>query len=410
MFFLIIIVSFLIFNFLIQLLSNYLNFNSITHTIPDDFVDILDDSKYIKSQEYTKANIYFQIISSTFSLAITLLIILGGGFNILDQFIRSLSINSEIVLGLLFFLIFFLFNDFISLPLQYYKNFVIEQKFGFNKMTKQIFITDKIKSYILMILIGGPILAFIIYFFNSFPQYGWFYVWILLATFSIILQPLFIIFIAPLFNKFTPLEDGELRNKIEVYLHSVKFPVANLDVMDGSKRSAHSNAYFSGFGTKKRIALFDTLLNNHSDEEIISIIAHEVAHYKKRHIIKNMIFSILYSGVVLFILSYFLNYEALFDAFKMEQTSVYASLLFFSILYSPIDFILSIILNKISRIHEFEADRFSIDTYKDKDNLINALKKLSISNLGNLTPHPFTVVLNYTHPPIIHRLRAIKSA
>ena len=410
MFYLIIIISFLIFNFLIQLLSNYLNFNSITHTIPDDFIDILDDSKYIKSQEYTKANIYFQIISSTFSLAITLLIILGGGFNILDQFIRSLSINSEIVLGLLFFLIFFLFNDFISLPLQYYKNFVIEQKFGFNKMTKQIFITDKIKSYILMILIGGPILAFIIYFFNSFPLYGWFYVWILLATFSIILQPLFIIFIAPLFNKFTPLEDGELRNKIEVYLHSVKFPVANLDVMDGSKRSAHSNAYFSGFGAKKRIALFDTLLNNHSDEEIISIIAHEVGHYKKKHIIKNMIFSILYSGVVLFILSYFLNNEDLFYAFKMDQTSVYASLLFFSILYSPIDFILSIILNKISRIHEFEADRFSIDTYKDKDNLINALKKLSISNLGNLTPHPFTVVLNYTHPPIIHRLRAIKSA
>ena len=179
--------------------------------------------------------------------------------------------------------------------------------------------------------------------------------------------------------------------------------------MDGSKRSSHSNAYFSGFGSKKRIALFDTLLSNHSNEEIISIIAHEVGHYKKGHIIKNMIFSILYSGVVLIILSYFLNNEALFDAFKMEETSVYASLLFFSILYSPIDFILSIILNKISRIHEFEADHFSVETYKDKENLINALKKLSISNLGNLTPHPLSVILNYTHPPVIQRLKAIKS-
>jgi len=304
-------------------------------------------------------------------------------------------------------LLFFL-SDLISMPFSLYNTFVIEEEFGFNKMTLKTFFLDKIKSYLLFIIIGFPIIALIFYFFEYFDHYAWIYAWILIVSFSLIMQPIFILFIAPLFNKFTPLEDSSLLQKITDYLKKVDFPITKIEVMDGSKRSSHSNAYFSGIGKNKRIALFDTLINTMNENEILAVLAHEVGHYKLQHIRKGMILGAIQTGIMFFVLSHFINNKQLFDVFRMEELSIYASLLFFSILYTPISMIMSFFFNYISRKNEFEADQYSLQTTEDSESLISALKKLTVENLGNLTPHWLNVKLNYTHPPVIDRINALK--
>ena len=249
----------------------------------------------------------------------------------------------------------------------------------------------------------------ILSFFYYFETYGWLMVWIFLTIFSIIIQPIFIHFIAPMFNKFSPLNDGELKSAITKYSKKINFPISRIDVMDGSKRSNHSNAYFTGFGKSKRIALFDTLINNHSTEEIVSVVAHEAGHYKKKHIVTNTVISIFSIGIMFYLLEFFIKNQLLFDAFKMDYISNYAGIVFFSILYSPINVFLSIVLNAHSRKNEFDADKYSVETIDDKKNLILALKNLSVSNLSNLNPHPFYVFLNYSHPPILKRIEAIQN-
>ena len=330
-----------------------------------------------------------------------------GVFGFLDDFVRTKSSNS-IYSGLVFFGILFIINDIINLPFSFFKNFVIEEKFGFNKMTISIFIKDKLKSYLLVFFIGGITMFSILSFFYYFETYGWLMVWIFLTIFSIIIQPIFIHFIAPMFNKFSPLDDGELKSAITKYSKEINFPISRIDVMDGSKRSNHSNAYFTGFGKSKRIALFDTLINNHSTEEIVSVVAHEAGHYKKKHIFFGMILSIIQTGLMLFLFNFIINEVALYKVFGVSEPSIYTGLVFFGLLFAPINMILSLISLSISRKNEFEADQYALDTTNNPQALISMLKGLASDNLSHLTPHPFTVFLQYTHPPIYERVKKIE--
>lgn len=403
-----IIIGMILFEYTLSLLVDILNVKSLNPSLPDEFKDVYDQDKYKKSQNYTKSNTKFSFLTSSFSLLISLYFIFGGLYNSIDLYVRSLGFN-EIVTGLLFFALLFVINDLLNIPFSLYKTFVIEEKYGFNKTTLKTFYSDKFKGYLLMIGIGAPVLSTIIYFFSNYSQYGWFYVWLFIIAFSIILQPVFTIFIAPMFNKFTPLQEGPLLNKIKDYLNKVNFPVQKLEVVDGSKRSSHSNAYFSGIGKYKRIALFDTLIDQMDENEILAIIAHEVGHYKLKHIYSGIILSSIQSGIMLFILSLFINNEQLFSVFYMDNLSVYASLVFFTMLYSPISMIVGVFFSIISRKNEFSADAYSAETAKLPESLITGLKKLSKENLSNLTPHWLNVFLNYSHPPVLDRIKALNA-
>ena len=408
--FFIIIISALVFDYCLSYLVRALNLRSLDPSLPEEFSDVYDEKKYSDSQKYTRDKENFSHITSTFSFVLSLLIIFFGLYDVVDQFVRSFGYN-EIINGLFFFGVLMIISDLITMPFSLYNNFVIEKRYGFNKMTLSTFFLDKLKGYFLSALIGAPVIALLLYFFEELGSNAWLYAWGLIAVFTLAMQPLFNLFIAPMFNKFTPLEEGPLLAKIKSYLEQVDFPVAKLEVMDGSKRTSHSNAYFSGLGKNKRIALFDTLLESQSDDEIVSVIAHEVGHYKLKHIQKGIVASLIQTGVTLFVLSLFIKNQALFDVFKMQDLSVYGSLIFFSMLYSPISMALGFIFSYISRKNEFEADKYSADTTGHPEHLISSLKKLSAENLGNLTPHWLNVLLNYSHPPVLDRittLRAIK--
>ncbi len=404
-----IIIGMILFQYLLSLVTKILNLKALNPDLPDEFKDTFDKDKYIKSQQYTRTNTNFSFITATFSLLLNLYFILGGFYNTVDLYVRDFGYNEQIT-GLLFFGVLFIVNDVLNMPFSIYKTFVIEEKYGFNKTTLKTFCADKVKGYFLTILIGAPVLYLILYFFAEFSQYGWLYVWIFLVVFSIVMQPIFTTFIAPMFNKFTPLEEGPLLQKIKDYLQKVNFPVTRLEVVDGSKRSSHSNAYFSGIGKYKRIALFDTLLEQMDDNEILAIIAHEVGHYKLKHIYSGILLSALQSGIMLYILSIFINNEQLFAVFSMEpgNLSIYASLVFFSMLYSPISLIVGVFFSVISRKNEFSADTYSSETAQMPESLISGLKKLSKENLSNLTPHWLNVFLNYSHPPVLERIRALR--
>ena len=380
---------------------------SISAILPEGFEKVYNKNKYAKSQKYLKINSQFSLFSSSFSFFIIMIIIHFGVFGFLDDFVRAKSSNS-IYSGLIFFGILFIINDIINLPFSFFKNFVIEEKFGFNKMTISIFIKDKLKSYLLVFFIGGITMFSILSFFYYFETYGWLMVWIFLTIFSIIIQPIFIHFIAPMFNKFSPLDDGELKSAITKYSKEINFPISRIDVMDGSKRSNHSNAYFTGFGKSKRIALFDTLINNHSTEEIVSVVAHEAGHYKKKHIFFGMILSIIQTGLMLFLFNFIINEVALYKVFGVSEPSIYTGLVFFGLLFTPLNMILSLISLSISRKNEFEADQYALDTTNNPQALISMLKGLASDNLSHLTPHPFTVFLQYTHPPIYERVKKIE--
>ena len=403
----IIIIGIIIFEYVLSFIIRTLNIRSLDPNLPQEFSDTFDEDKYKKSQLYAKANSSFDGITSTYSLFLGLIFIFSGFYNTIDIYARSFEFNN-ILTGLSFFLILTLISDLLSIPFSLYRTFVIEEKFGFNKTTISTYFSDKAKQYLLMIIIGGPVLGAILYFFENTGELGWLYVWLFITFFSIIMQPIFNNFIAPMFNKFTPLEDGPLKEKISEYLNKVNFPVKKLEVVDGSKRSAHSNAYFSGFGKSKRIALFDTLVDQLDDNEILAVIAHEVGHYKLKHIHSGIILSSIQTGIMFFILSFFIMNESLFSVFYMDNLSIYASLLFFSMLYSPISMITGIVFMIISRKNEFSADAYSSKTANLPESLISGLKKMSKENLSNLTPHWLNVFLNYSHPPVIDRINALR--
>ncbi len=403
----IIILSTLLIEIALNTTADLLNLNRLSTKLPKEFEGIYDPEAYQKSQKYTRTNTHFGFITSAFSLVLTLTFWFTGGFNYLDQIIRAFDLhpiwNGLIYIGTLMFL-----KTILSLPFEIYSTFVIEERFGFNKTTPRTFILDQIKMLALSLVIGVPLLAGVLAFFQYAGNLAWLYCWIVSVLFTLFIQFIAPTWIMPLFNKFKPLEDGELKEEILDYAHTVKYSLSGIFIMDGSKRSAKSNAFFTGFGKNKRIALFDTLMEKHPIPEIVAILAHEIGHYKKKHIIKGMAISIVHTGIVFFLLSIFLRHEGLFQAFYMEQISIYAGLLFFGMLYSPVELILSIFMNIFSRKNEYEADQFVKDTTGKSEDMIHALKILSVHNLSNLTPHPFYVFLNYSHPPVLQRIRTIR--
>ncbi len=403
----IIILSALIFEYVFDLITEILNLKALESDLPDEFKDVWDEDQYQKSQEYTRVNIKFGIITSTLSLILTLVFWFAGGFQYLDSIVRQWEL-SMIWRGLCYIGILILLRSLFSLPFAIYKTFVIEEKFGFNKTTWKTFVSDMIKGLALAVILGAPILAGVLAFFKYAGNHAWFYAWMVTTLFTLIIQYIAPRWIMPLFNKFEPLEEGELKSEIMNYADSVDYQLEGVYVMDGSRRSSKSNAFFTGFGKNKRIALFDTLIEKHAIPELLTVLAHEIGHFKKKHILKGLIISIIHSGVVFYLLSIFLNHKGLYDAFYMQHQSIYAGLIFFGLLYSPIEFILSVFMQLFSRKHEIEADEFVVRTTDKAEHFINALKKLSADNLSNLRPHPLYVFFNYSHPPILQRIKHIK--
>ena len=401
-----IIVIAIIIEYLFSSISSILDIKNITPTIPSDFKKAYDQEKYILSQDYLKARTKFGLFSSTFSLILIMIVIHSDIFGLLDQFVRGQS-DSYILQGLLFIGIIYFFQDIVSLPFSIYHTFVIEERFGFNKTTLNLFIIDKIKGYAIFIVLGSIVIIPILYFFHVYGDIGWLIAWSILTAFMIAVQPLFVHVIAPMFNKFTPLEEGELRSAIEKYTKKVNFPLARIDIMDGSKRSAHSNAYFTGFGKSRRIAIFDTLVEKHSTNEIVSVVAHEVGHYKLKHVLQGTILGIIETGIMLFAFNLIMNDISLFQVFGVGQLSVHAGIVFFSMLYAPVSMLTSIVTTAISRKNEYEADKFSYDTTNDREALVSMLIGLSANNLSHLTPHPLKVFLSYSHPPVVDRIKAV---
>lgn len=402
----IIIVAALFTNFILELLSDLLNIKALQPEIPDDFKGMYDHNSYAKSQQYTRVQTRFGLITGTVDLFIILFVWFAGWFNELDLYLRDFGFNT-ILTGLLFTGVLLLCKFLYSLPFQIYSTFVIEEKFGFNKTKLKTFILDLIKVILLSILLGGLVLSSVLALFEYAGPGAWFYCWIVITLFILFMQVIAPTWIMPLFNKFTPLDEGELKVAIMEYAKSVKYSLDNIFVIDGSRRSGKSNAFFTGFGKHKRIALFDTLVSQHSVEELVAILAHEIGHYKKKHVLKGMVISIIHLGIMLYLLSIFVSHKGLFDAFYMTFTSVYAGFIFFGMLFSPIEMILSVIMNYFSRKNEYEADRFAVKTTGNPDNLVLALKKLSVNNLSNLTPHSFNVFLHYSHPPLLKRIDRI---
>jgi len=337
------------------------------------------------------------------------LFILLGGFNVIDCFARSFG-RGSIVTGLIFAAALLLLSEFAGVFSSAYHTFVIEQKYGFNRTSVKTFIADIIKKLLLTFIVGGPIFALILWFFGAAGKLAWIYCWVATVLFELFVVFISPIFIMPMFNKFVPLEEGELKSAIEAYAKNHNFAMQGVYTMDGSKRSSKSNAFFAGFGRSRRIALYDTLIKQHTTDELVAILAHEMGHYKLKHILKQLMMSILTTGLMFAFLSRFLNNPGLFAAFKMEHLSIYASLIFFGFLFSPIQTIISVITHYFSRKYEFEADAYAAKTFGKPQAMIDALKKLSVNNLSNLSPHPLKVFFAYTHPPVLERIRALRKS
>jgi STE24 endopeptidase len=381
--------------------------NHVTTDLPKEFDGYYDADKYKQSQNYLKETTRYGIIIATIITPITIAFIMIGGFNYVDRIARGFQYNS-IITGLIFAGIMMLASQIISIPCAIYSTFVIEEKYGFNRTTIKTFILDILKGWLLTIILGGTIFSIILWFFNKAGSWAWFYCWTVMVVFQILLTFIAPIIIMPLFNKFFPLEDGDLKTTIENYSKSQGFKMKGVFKMDASKRSTKSNAFFTGFGKFRRIVLFDTLINKHTVDELVSILAHEMGHYKKKHILKSILISIITTGLMFFILSLFINNPGLFSAFKMQHASIYASLFFFAFLYTPINMLISIFGNSYSRKYEYEADTYAITTYEKPESMISALKKMTVDNLSNLTPHPLKVFLNYSHPPVLERIQTIR--
>jgi STE24 endopeptidase len=310
-------------------------------------------------------------------------------------------------MALLFFGVIGIASDILSTPFSIYDTFVIEEKFGFNRTTVKTFVTDKIKGWLLAALLGGGLLAIFVWFYDFAGSLFWLYAWLFLTGFSVFMAMFYSTLIVPIFNKQTPLEEGELRDAIEAFARKAGFKLDNIYVIDGSKRSSKANAYFSGLGPKKRIVLFDTLIKDHTTEELVAILAHEIGHYKKKHIVKGMVVSGIHSVVMLYLLGFFINRPELSMALGVEQSSFHIGIIAFGLLYSPISTILGIAGNAMSRKHEYQADSFAARNYKPEP-LQDALKKLSVNNLSNLRPHPLHVFINYSHPTLLQRLEHLE--
>ncbi len=392
--------------FLFDTFLNSLNAKHFNDPIPKELEDVYNSEEYLKSQAYKKKNHQFSLLTSLFSIVTTLLFFVFDGFAIVDTLAKYFTDNS-ILITLIFFGIIVFASDILTLPFSYYKTFVIEEKFGFNKTSKKTFIFDKIKGWLMLIIVGGGILALITWFYQLTTSNFWVYTWIFISLFTLFMNLFYSKLIVPLFNKQTPLEEGDLKIAIENFATKIGFKLNNIFVIDGSKRSTKANAYFSGFGSQKRITLFDTLINDLDTNEIVAVLAHEVGHYKKKHIIYNLLLSILLTGFTLFILSLLVGNTTLSQALNVATPSFHIGLIAFGILYSPISEITSLLMNALSRKFEYQADNYAKNNF-EAEALISSLKKLSKNSLSNLTPHPLYVKIHYSHPTLYQRVLNLK--
>jgi len=393
--------------YVLSLTSTFLNLRSQGPTVPKEFETTYEPQEYQRSQDYTRTQTQFGVIASTIQLAIFLLWWFGGGFDWLDQIIRGFGYNS-IINGLLYIGSLWLATTLLALPFNIYSTFVIEQQYGFNRTTPATFFADQLKGLVLTIFLGSILVSVILAFFEWSGSAAWLWCWLATSCFLLVVQFVAPTWIMPIFNTFTPLRSGELHEAILNCSRKADFPLKEIFVVDGSRRSSKANAFFTGFGKNKRIGLFDTLVEKYSVGELVAVVAHEIGHYKKRHILKGMILSLLYSGVMFFLLALVLQQQSLFDAFYMSNSSLYAGFVFFGLLFTPIELVLSLYMNRSSRKNEFEADAFAAETTGRGEDLISALKKLSADSLSNLTPHPLHVFLNYSHPPVLRRIEALR--
>lgn len=404
---LVILISLSVANYFFEIILEVLNIKEGKKPIIEEAKGIYEPEKYQKSMEYQKAQTKFGFLSGGISFVFSIVFLALGGFGWLDALLQP-AITDATLRALAFFGILFIASDIISIPFQWYSTFVIEEKFGFNKSTLKIFIVDKLKGYLLGGLLGGGLLYLLLWLLTILDTQFWWVFWFAITVFMLFMNMFYTTLIMPFFNKLTPLEDGDLRKAIEVYSKKAGFPLTNIFVIDGSKRSSKANAFFSGFGKKKKVVLYDTLIENHSIEELVAIFAHEVGHYKKKHIIGSLVSSIVQTGAMLFIMSLFIFNEKLSIALGANELQLHLNLIAFTMLYTPISFVTSILSNMVSRKNEYEADAFAIKTTNSID-LPLALKKLSVDNLSNLQPHPSYVFFHYSHPPLLKRLEAMKS-
>lgn len=401
------IIVILLADFFIDQVLDYLNYTRFDAPVPKELSDVYPKDEYDRSQQYKKTNYRFAVLRSWVSITATLLFFTLGGFEWADRL--ALSISSQPTLrALLFFGILSLLSGILSIPFSLYHTFVIEERFGFNKTSPKTFVTDTIKGALLALVLGGGILALFMLFYQTAGTGFWIYAWILITLVSVLTNMFYSRLIVPLFNKQTPLEQGSLREKIEAYAEKEGFELEKIYVIDGSKRSTKANAYFSGFGKEKRVTLYDTLINDLEEEEVVAVLAHEVGHYKKNHILFNLFTSTVLTGFTLFLLSLFLKVPELSLGIGVNQPSFHAGLLAFGLLYSPISAITGLAMNVLSRKFEYQADAFAGTTYRAAP-LVNALKKLSKNSLSNLTPHPAYVFAHYSHPRLYDRIKALQA-
>ncbi len=400
-----IILVIIVFDFLLERTLEYLNTKAWSPGLPAILKGIYDEEKYKRSQQYYMANLKLGIFSSSFSFLLILLMMLAGGFAWVDHLARRFGEN-EIIVALVFFGLLGLVFDLLMTPFSLYDTFVIEEKFGFNKTTVKTFLTDKLKGWLLAAIIGGGLLALVIWFYQLTGKMFWIWAWGLSAVFMIFLTMFYSSLIVPLFNKQTPLEEGELKNAITGLCRHAGFTLDNVYVIDGSKRSTKANAYFSGLGKKKRVVLYDTLINDLETDEIVAVLAHEIGHYKKKHTLTGIVLSILQTGFTLYLFSLFVDNPQLSQALGADQPSFHLGLIAFGIIFSPVSTILGLGSAALSRRNEFQADAFAAE-YSNPQKLGSALIKLSVKSLSNLTPHPLYVFFHYSHPPLLERLKKL---
>ncbi|MAT89135.1 MAG: peptidase M48 [Flavobacteriaceae bacterium] len=401
-----ILIGIIILNFIWDTTLGILNAKHFSDPVPEELEGVFDPEEYQKSQRYKKESFRFGLLQSSLSLLVTLAFFFLDGFAWVDTMARGVF-TDPVGVGLLFFGIIMFASDLLFTPFSYYRTFVIEEKYGFNKTTPKVFFLDKLKGWLLLGILGGGVLAALIVFYEWVGTSFWWYAWGLITLISILMNLFYARLIVPLFNKQTPLEEGSLRNQIETYAQQVGFELKNIFVIDGSKRSTKANAYFSGFGNEKRITLYDTLINDLDETEIVAVLAHEVGHYKKRHIITNLFAGILSTGFTLWLLSLLIGNPILSEALQVSEPSFHIGLIAFTILFTPISEITGLFMNMISRKFEYQADRYAAGTYAAAP-LINALKKLSKNSLSNLTPHPAFVYVHYSHPTLLQRVQHLK--
>ena len=409
-----IIISLVVFNYLFSNILDYINHSNWKDEIPNELKDFYNKEKYKKAKDYALSKNKIGLFSSSISFLFIMTLLVFNGYGFIDQLVNMdilksfflFDLNSSFAQSGLFFLILFILNSIISIPFSYYNTFIIEEKFGFNKTTKSTFFLDILKSFFLSVFIGGALLFLALYLYDNLNDGFWLWLWIGLSFLMILINMFYADLIVPIFNKLKPLDDGELRQKIEEYSKEVGYLLKNIYVIDGSKRSTKANAFFSGLGPRKTIALYDTLIEKHTEDELVAVLAHEVGHFKKKHIFSGLIMSIIQIGIMTFFFELCLKLPEISLALGGSEASFHLGLIGFSIIFSPISMLSGILMNYISRKNEFEADAYAKETFNGED-LSLALKKLSVDSLSNIYPHPLYVFFHYSHPPLIQRLRAL---